>query len=266
MIALAEQLPTGVQTPRHQAPSNHGSDSVGEPHLSHSQVSGFTDCPRRWHYSHVEQAPRERTSIALLLGSALHEAAAQANEAALAGTTCDAVASFSSAFDAALTTSPVPVHGQEEASDLRTKGIALAAAYKPPPDIIGVEQPFILTLAPDLPPVTGRIDLIRKDEAGRLILADLKSTATKTLADPAAVAAQLGLYDCAYPASSHEAILLVKTKVPSIAVVPVRAWSRGQVVRHYREVHHAMQAGVRYAVRSWSCPSCPYRDRCAADS
>ena len=240
--------------------------AVAEPHLSHSQVSGFCDCPRRWHYSHVEQAPRERVGMALVTGISLHLAAASANEAALAGTTCDAPAIFDRAFTSALKDAEVPVHGIEDADENRTKGRALASAYTPPPGIVGVEQPFTITLADDLPEVTGRIDLIRKDEAGRLILADIKSTATKALADPAAVAAQLGLYDCAYPAAAHEAILLVKTKTPSIATIPVRAWSRGQVVRHYREVFHAMQAGVRYAVRSWSCPSCAYRDRCAADS
>jgi hypothetical protein len=47
-----------------------------------------------------------------------------------------------------------------------------------------------------------------------------------------------------------------------ITVQPITPWPTATLIRHYREVHQAMTAGVRYAVRGWACESCPFAIRC----
>lgn len=232
-------------------------------HLSHSQVQSFTMCPRKWHYSHVERAPKERVGSALVFGIALHDACAAANESALTGEGYNAAAGFVSAWKDAIEQAGGPVHyGKDGADDLLAKGRALAAAYSPPSGIIGVEQPFTVELDPDLPPVEGRIDLIRRTETGDLAIADLKSSSSRLLTETDAVEAQLALYNEAYPAAQHEVIVLGKLKVPTVTIQAITPWPTAQLVRHYQEVHHAMTSGVRYAVRGWACDGCSFADRC----
>jgi RecB family exonuclease len=234
-------------------------------HLSHSQVQTFTACPRRWTYEKVEQAPRERVSAALVFGCAVHDALAAVNEAALHGEGVDAPARFVAAWKEAIAREP-PVHyGKDDADDLLAKGRALVATYTPPSGIIGVEQPFSVSLDPDLPPVEGRIDLIRRDDHGDLVVADLKTAGTRVLTDTHAVEAQLALYDCAYPAARHEAIVLAKLKTPVVTVQPITIWPHHRLVTTYRQVFAAMAAGVRYAVRGWHCEGCPFASRCAKE-
>ncbi len=232
-------------------------------HLSHSQIQSFLLCARKWTYSHVELVPKERVGSALVFGIALHDACAAANEAALTGEGYDAPAGFVLAWKVTIDQAGVPVHyGKDGADDLLAKGRALAAAYTPPSGIIGVEQPFTVELDPDLPSVEGRIDLIRRTETGDLAIADLKSSSSKVLIETDAVEAQLALYDLAYPAAKHEVIVLAKTKVPTVTIQAITPWPRHQLVRQYQEVHHAMQAGVRFANRGWQCDGCQFADRC----
>ncbi len=220
-------------------------------HLSHSQIQSFLLCPRKWAYEKVEHAPKERIGSALVFGIALHDACAAANEAALTGEGYDAAAGFVSSWKLAIEQAGVPVHyGRDGADDLLAKGRALAAAYTPPSGIIGVEQPFTVELDPDLPPVEGRIDLIRR------------TASSKVLTETDAVEAQLSLYNEAYPAAKHEVIVLAKTKVPTVTIQAITPWPRQQLVRQYQEVHHAMQTGVRYANRGWQCDGCQFADRC----
>jgi hypothetical protein len=234
-------------------------------HLSHSQVQTFTGCPRKWTYEKVDHAPRECIPAALAFGSAVHDALAEVNEAALHGERVDAPARFVVAWKEAIG-GDLPVHyGKDDAYDLLAKGRALVGAYTPPSGIIGVEQPFSVNLDPDLPPVEGRIDLIRRDEHGDLTLADLKTAGTRTLSDTHAVEAQLALYDCAYPAARHEAIVLAKLKTPVVTVQSITIWPHHRLVTTYRQVFAAMTAGVRFAVRGWHCEGCPFAGRCAEE-
>lgn len=240
--------------------------AVAVHHLSHSQVQSFQTCPRKWHYEKVENAPRERTPASLVFGIAVHDALAFQNEAALHGDSIDAPDAFVKAWSATIAAAGVPVHyGKDSADDLLTKGRALVAIYTPPPGIIGIEQPFSVELAPDLPPVEGRIDLIRQREDRALVLGDLKTSASRLLSDTYAAEAQLGLYDFVYPAAEYEVIVLGKLKTPTVTVQPIIPLPAASVVRQYREVYHAMVSGVRYACRGWQCDGCAFADRCARE-
>ncbi len=232
-------------------------------HLSHSQVHSFVQCPRKWRYEKVEHAPRERTPATFAFGSAIHDALAAVNEAALHGERIDAPAAFLKHWKTTVDAAQAPIHyGKDDAGELLAKGNALVTAYVPPPGIIGVEQPFTVELDSALPPITGRIDLIRRNDQNALVLADLKTSASRLLTETAAVEAQLALYDLAYPAARHEVIVLGKLKTPTITLQPIDPWPLPELRRHYREVHAAMRSGVGYRVRGWQCDGCPFADRC----
>jgi CRISPR/Cas system-associated exonuclease Cas4 (RecB family) len=232
-------------------------------HLSHSQVTSFAMCPRTWHYSHAEHAPKERVGSALIFGCAVHDALAEQNEAALNGTRINAPAAFLMAWKTQVAEAGVPVaFGKDDADDLLAKGRGLVAAYEPPSGIIGVEQPFTLDLDPALPPVEGRIDLIRRTETGDLAIADIKTAASRVLTETHAVEAQLALYDIAYPAAKHEVIVLGKLKTATVTLQPITPWPRSKLVCHYTQVFRAMTAGVRFAVRGWQCAGCSFADCC----
>ena len=235
-------------------------------HLSHSQIQTFTACPRKWHYEKVEQAPRERVGSALIFGVAIHDTLAQVNEAALHGDRIDAAQVFLTTWTRTVAAAAVPIHyGKDAAGDLLAKGRGLVAAYQPPTGIIGIEQPFTVELDPELPPIEGRIDLIRRTATGDLAIADIKTAASRHLSETHAAEAQLALYDVAYPAAQHEIIVLGKLKVPSVTFQRISPWSRRTLIRHYQEVYAAMAAGVSYAVRTWACDSCPFADRCRTE-
>jgi CRISPR/Cas system-associated exonuclease Cas4 (RecB family) len=236
-------------------------------HLSHSQVQTFTACPRKWHYEKVERVPPERVGAARLFGSAIHDTLAQVNEAALHGERIDAAGVFITTWKQAVAQAAVPISfGKDGADDLLAKGRGLVTAYVPPTGIIGVEQPFTVEIDPDLPPIEGRIDLIRRDADGDLTITDIKTASSRRLADTHAVEAQLGLYDLAYPAARHDAIVLGKLKTPTVTFQPVVPWPEARLRRHYLEVHAAMVRGVRYAVLGWACEGCAFADRCRQES
>ena len=236
-------------------------------HLSHSQVTTFVSCPRKWRYEKIDHAPRERTPAALAFGIAIHDAAAQVNEAALVGDSVDGPAAFVKAWTEQVAQAQAPIHyGKDDADDLMAKGRGMLAIYQPPAGIVGVEQPFSVILDPDLPPVEGRIDLITRTTAGDLALADLKSAGTKTLTDTTAAEAQLALYQVAYPAKEHAVIVLGKLKTPTVTTQAITPLPHATLVRHYREVYAAMRSGTRYAVRGWHCDGCPFATRCAKET
>lgn len=246
--------------------SLESSTRIAVDHLSYSQIQSFTMCPRKWGYDKVDHAPKERIGSALVFGCAVHDTVAAVNEAALHGERIDVPAAFLAAWKDQIAQAQAPVHyGKDTADDLLAKGRGLVGAYVPPSGIIGVEQPFTVDLDPGLPPVTGRIDLIRRTESGNLAIADIKTAASRLLTETDSVEVQLALYDVAYPATAWEAVVLGKLKVPTVTIQAITPWPKAQLVQHYREVHHAMCAGVRYAARGWACDGCSYRERCRRD-
>lgn len=184
------------------------------------------------------------------------------HEAALSGDIVDAAAAFSASWQLGMAAGPPIWFGKDDAEVLYAKGIALLAAYQPPERIVGVEQPFSFRLDPALPPIEGRIDLIRRDPQDRVVLADVKTASTRTLTETGAVAAQLGLYDLVFAADLHEIIVLGKLATPTITIQPIDPWPEARVRQHYREVYDAMRAGIRFAVRGWPCDGCPFAERC----
>lgn len=235
-------------------------------HLSFSQLRSYCLCPRAWFLAKVAQAEPERTPAALALGSSVHAACAAVNEAAMYGEWVNAGNVFDRAWASFVAADAVPLAlgDEDEATVLADKGRALANLYQPPPGIVAVEQYVEIDLDPGIPPLIGYIDLLRQTDDG-LVVADIKTSGTRVLADVEMLAAQLGLYAQAYPIVRAEAIVLFKGKTPAQTTQVVTPWPERRLRTWAVQVFDAMKAGIRFANRSRNCRTCPYRDRCNDD-
>jgi hypothetical protein len=161
-------------------------------HLSFSQLRTFVECPRQWNYAKVAQVEPERVPASLAFGSAVHAAVAAVNEAAMYGEWVNAGNVFDRAWAPYTAPDAVPLAlgDEDEAAALAEKGRALVSTYQPPSGIVAVEQQVEIEIDPDLPPLVGYIDLLCLADVG-LVVADVKTSATRVISDVEMLAAQL---------------------------------------------------------------------------
>ncbi len=242
--------------------------AIATDHLSFSQLRTFVECPRRWHYEKVAQVAPERVPTSLAFGAAVHSAAEAVNLAAMAGEQADAAAAFEQSWSAFTAPGAVPlaVDDDEAGAALLAKGKALAAIYQPPTGIgiVAVEQHVEIELDPGIPPLVGYIDLLYQANDG-LVVADVKTSSTRVLADTEMLSAQLGCYALAYQVCRAEAIVLFKGKTPAQTVQVVEPWPERRLRSWAVEIYDAMRSGTRFAHRGRNCRTCAYRDRCATE-
>ena len=142
-------------------------------HLSHSQVSEFTRCPRKYHLHYRPGLPAAFCPSGLLFRSVVHEAIARYQQARLEGKEAhlsDLVAACRERWDAE--GPPVRAKAGESVGLLMRKAERLLGCYLSNPhsagEVLAVEEPFTVELCPGVPPVRGVIDLVeRTAEGGR---------------------------------------------------------------------------------------------------
>lgn len=236
-------------------------------HLSFSQLRTFVECPKKWHFEKVAQVEPERMPVSLAFGAAIHDAAEAVNLAAMAGEQVDAAAAFERSWSAFTAPGAVPlaVDDEDEGAALLAKGRALASVYRPPANIVAVEQHVEIMLDPGIPPLVGYLDVLHQADDG-LVVTDVKTSATRVLSDVEMLAAQVAVYGVAYPVVRSQALVLFKGKTPAQTAQVVEPWPINRLRTWAVEIHAGMQAGVKFAHRSRNCRTCQFRDRCAADS
>ena len=122
-------------------------DSAGIPYLSHSRVADYVRCPACYYRRYVLWEKTE--SQAMLLGTLFHNAAANFYKAMI---TPEADKLFSRLRVAKL---------EEDRHGLLRNAIALLCQNRHSDcEVVSIEEPFFLDLAPGLPPIIGIADLI----------------------------------------------------------------------------------------------------------
>jgi CRISPR/Cas system-associated exonuclease Cas4 (RecB family) len=267
----------------------HKTTRHDQPHLSYSQLKSYAGCSLAWRLSRTHRP--EHVSAALVFGSAFHAAAEKLYQARLEGNTAthrelmDAYqAVWTKHFDATDGREPAPIRYSAK-SDLptlhqtasRMLEAFLIHAEQNMGEVIAVEEPFEIELAPDLPVLKGRIDLIeiRTGTSGNryLHLADFKTAAKRMdegdldrdqLALYAAAARKTGLLEQIGLPLILRVDVILKTKtaeVIPITVSPDRA-NEARVVAKARQIWKAMSAGVCYPAPGFQCANCGYRTLC----
>ena len=252
--------------------------------MSPSRLTSYLGCPRKYRYRYKDKAAEERTPIALLFGSAIHEAAESwfksfnvkqlpVNEVR---------ATFLRAFTDMVkmaTERDKPVDwGKDDRAALEMMGKAMMDALvgqtaDKPLKVWGTEVAFEIELV-EGNTVRGFIDLILDDGEGRYIVVDLKTSAKAYGPDKLLYDHQPTIYIAAAERMleapgkvSFEYWVLSKTKAPTLRVLPAHRDERDrlELMETLRDVQQAIAADVFPRHRSFMCKGCQFADRCEAE-
>ena len=259
-------------------------------HISHSQLDTFLNCPRKYHYQYILRAPWEHLPIALAFGRAMDAAVSHFyrhvkhfGEPLPLGVLKGC---FQGEFEEALGQGLAVLYKEGESEGLlREKGDALLEVFHGkvrPQTVEAVQLPFLVDL---VDPATGAVlsaklavifDLVESDGNGNMTIADLKTAKRRYGQNQVENHLQATLYAYAlrrlgYSTDGRNTLIrfdvLLKSKQPDLeSYYAVKAaedenWALAQV----RRVLRAIEAGAYFPIRSWRCPDCPFRRRCAAD-
>jgi putative RecB family exonuclease len=255
------------------------------PHLSYSQIRMFSECPLRWRLSR-EYAP-SFVPASFVFGGAIHAAIKAFYRARLAGK----VASIDEMLDAydlhwgqATSAGNPPVRFTEKMNnadaylDLVARMFATFFVSARPGGVVAVDEPFAVTLAPDLPPVVGRIDLveIREDPDGvrRLHMVDLTTASRRPAKDSlddgrlllfAFAAVQAGWIDTLGMPLALRYDIFTKRRKPELIHFPVTVTRHGlaRLIEKVRLCNRGMKENACYPAPSWRCKLCGFSAKCA---
>jgi putative RecB family exonuclease len=248
-------------------------DSARQMHISHSQITEFTRCPRKYHLHYRLGLLAAFCPSGLLFGSAVHEAIACYHQARLEGRQSSA-GELLEAFRGCWESERLPVRFKrgENPQSLLAMGQRILEFYLAHPHCAGeplaVEEPFRLELSDGLPPVWGQIDLVETHPEGHLVLSDFKTAASRSEPDPA----QLVLYREAvrrldYPGAERSQaryVLLLKTIQPEVVVLEqqVGAGSMEKLGGLYASVWEDIRRGCSFPIPGWCCQDCQWQRHC----
>jgi len=202
---LLQQLARHEGSPRDKAPTLPRPAAGDRPlHLSYGQINDYLDCPARYRYGHVVRIPTP-VSHQMVYGRALHAAVQAFHRRQLAGREATQP-ELHAALDANWESIGFLTREHEEAR--------LAAAHeaverfweeqqREPARPIAVERDFTVTFGSDR--LRGRYDRIDRDESGRTVITDYKSSDVRDLATAnkrARESLQLAIYALAHEAET----------------------------------------------------------------
>jgi DNA helicase II / ATP-dependent DNA helicase PcrA len=202
---LLQQLARHDGSPRDQAPTRPRVAKGDRPlHLSYGQINDYLDCPARYRYGHVVRIPTP-VSHQMVYGRALHAAVQAFHRRQLAGSDVT-LAELHAALDANWESIGFLTREHEEAR--------LAAAHdaverfweeqqRDPARPVAVERDFTVTFGADR--LRGRYDRVDRDDAGRTVITDYKSSDVRDLATAnkrARESLQLAIYALAHEAET----------------------------------------------------------------
>lgn len=247
---------------------------------SYSRMSTWLRCPSKYKLKYIDGADDERTSSALVFGSAIHEAAEAYFLGVRNGVTpgVDEITGiFDRAFDdsvelAAEMDAPM-AWGRIKRDDLRDRGHALLAKFLEKVDkdirVLDVERHFEVEIEPGRI-IEGIIDLVLQDQGGVRVV-DIKTSASSLGPEKLDYDAQPTVYMFAAEQLYGQPVAfeywtLIKTKQPRFTIYPVHrtAVDRAELIEGLRQVEAATALGVFPRRRDWHCTGCEYRDRCSS--
>ena len=201
---LAEQLARHAGRPEDGTAAPRPRPAVGDRPLwlSYGQVNDYLDCPARYRYAHVLRIPTP-VSHQMVYGRALHSAVQAYHRRQLAGRPMDEP-EIHAALDASWESVGFLTREHEEAR--RAAAHETIARFwtdqqRDPARPIAVEQDFTVALGVDR--LRGRYDRVDRDEAGRVVITDYKSSDVRDLATAnrkARESLQLSIYALAHEA------------------------------------------------------------------
>ena len=252
-----------------------------KPHLSSSSVSDYIDCGLLYKFGRVDKIKPEFKPDALEFGSVIHLVLAEFYNQRMVGTKLllkEIQESFEGFWrELAEDNSDIQYSEGKDFETMLLEGKELLTAwYNKLPEnefiVIGVEEPFILTL-PDLYiPIIGYIDLMEEDESGTIIVTDFKTSGRSYSADEVDKNLQLTIYELAAKANGYrnrEILLkfdcLIKTKTPKFEQFYT---SRSEIeerraIKKIQEVWKGIHQEIFIPNDGhWKCKNCGFKKHC----
>jgi hypothetical protein len=286
MTAIMARPASAPAQPRPRAPNLLAQRITGRPYLSHSQLYLFRACPRKFAFQYAEDVRPDFVPSSLIFGGSIHAALELYFRAKLEGLGVTLEALLSAYHDEwakrpMTSGAPVPVrfNKNQTADTLHDLASRMLTAFlasplaNPKGTILGVEEKLTVTLAPDLPDLLAKVDLVTQTD-GTLHVIDFKTSRGSWNEQKAQESGdQLVLYgqtlsqmsrSMGLPIKLHFAVL-TKHKVPRVQVLRVLAdEQRVDIMRDgIAQVWAAIQSGNFYPSPSpQNCVTCPFRSRC----
>jgi putative RecB family exonuclease len=249
--------------------------------VSYTRLTTWQDCPRRFKFRYVDEAPEEGTAVNLVFGTAMHEAA-EAFLESLAQTPKgddEIIAVFERAFRDSVkfaeeSQSPLDC-SPEELEALVEKGKAMLRCFTTKVDrnakVVGTELAFDVEVQPGVA-LTGYLDCLLMTGLNQFKIVELK-TAARTYGEDRL---RFDLQPTCYMAAAQRLLppgakvefeywLMMKTKEPDLKFLPVVRSDQDhdelhQLIRDYLK---AIGAQVFPRRRSYQCDGCGYAKLCA---
>ena len=260
--------------------------------LSASQVGTYSQCSLKWALRHIERAPEERRSSALVVGSAVDTAVKTGIHLVRSGEVLveqlETERVFQEAWDAEVVAhSDVPIDwGRKSEEETRETALGVTRAFLDAPDLPErVARVHALDVRFELPvfdPESGReipglllvgiLDAVERTERGLRPL-DYKTAASRAGYDEQSLATHLqgSLYVDAlhrlYPDEATDEMAFqigLKLKTPAVEdrVVSLGEAARRRALLIVLHAHRAMGLGVAFPQPSFLCGGCSYQQRC----
>lgn len=252
-----------------------------QPHLSASSCSDYLDCGLLYKLSRIDKIKPEFKPDALEFGSAIHLVLAEFYKQKMIGNKLS-LKDVQEAFEGfwrELAEDNFDIRyaeGKDFESLLREGKELLIPWYNKMHEneykIIGVEEPFLLSLRELDVPILGYIDLIEEDEAGTIIITDHKASGRSYSNDETDKNLQLTLYQIAVKANGfrgREFLLkfdcLIKTKTPKFD----QFWTSRTEIEEKRAIKKVQEVwrGIHKEVfipndGHWKCKGCGFKKHC----
>ncbi|OGQ97423.1 MAG: hypothetical protein A2521_08535 [Deltaproteobacteria bacterium RIFOXYD12_FULL_57_12] len=260
-------------------------------HISHSQIFCYLACSLKYKLQYVEQRPKERISLALPFGRAIHQSIERYYRSLMDDGTIVSLALMETLFEESLLleldNSEVPVIFKNEAPDTDSAiamGKDMLKAFHENIDLAGmeivaVELPLSAPLYTDCGEKTdinliGVIDLLLKDAAGHYLVVDNKTSKQKKSQDAVDDDLQMTAYSYLLAANGYvfpraevncRFDVLRKLKTPTLEhyFTSRTAESRRRFAKIANSVLAAIEQRIFIPVRGWLCSDCGYSDACA---
>ena len=254
-------------------------------HLSASQLKTFTMCSLQWLLSRHHKP--ELVGSGLRFGGAFHKALQAFYQGRLEGrevTQEHMLDAYSAAWvDEAKRFPDVPVkfaedETQEGLHELASRMLGAFLSGVQPSQVIAVEEPFEVPLAPGLPPLIGFIDLVevREDESSKKVLwlCDHK-TAAKRPTEDSLESDQVILYGLGLARTgvlkefqmplALRYDVITKTKKPELVSVQVKPSRHDaeRLIEKAGRIWKAMSAEAVWPSAGWWCQGCGHQTLCA---
>ncbi|MBI2942766.1 MAG: PD-(D/E)XK nuclease family protein [Candidatus Wallbacteria bacterium] len=251
----------------------------GLEHLSHSRIQAYLNCGLKFRFHYIDHLRPAFVPAALAYGIAFHEAVEEALAGVMVGAmppVSDLVGVVARSLDQQERDVPIQYAdegGKDALLELASRMLTAWTAWpRPAGRILAVEHSFEFVLAPGLPPVVGRIDLVT-EEADAVVLTDIKTAKSRwSSREIDEHSSQLVLYREAVKQMAAEMgkpvrlayEVITKTKTPVVErYVIERAPDELDRQRAVAQlVRRAVDAGIFIPQPGWACATCPWAGPC----